>query len=287
MNSWIKKSAFSKVIFCVISSLFLFGNIELSAQNSITLHAGARGLAMGNASVAFQDINSIFSNQAGLVNLTNPSFILFSEQRFALQEIRSIAAGAVYPTKSGVFGLSINYYGFEEYNEQKIGLAYSRKLAEKLSFGAQVNYLNYRIPEYGNKGFLSFEVGLQIQILKELTIAAHLVNPIGQEIVENENLPTVFKIGGAYQPSKKVIISLEVEKDIDFKTRIKGGIEYQLIDAFALRVGFADNPNSFNFGVGYKLKEKLNIDIGVNYHQVLGFSPGLGLVYQINKKIKN
>ena len=267
--------------------LFCFGvlmNINLIAQNGLTNNAGARGLAMSNASLIFQDINSIFSNQAGLVHLANPSAVLFTEQRFALTEIRSIAAGFAYPTKSsGVFGLNINYYGFEAYNEQKAGFAYARKLTDKLSLGAQINYINFRIPEYGNKGFLSFEIGMQARILKDVLLAAHISNPIGQEVVEDDNLPTVFKLGAAYCPSKKVILSLEAEKDIDFDTRIKGGIEYKLIEAFALRAGFASNPASFSFGAGYDIKGKFKIDVGAAYHQVLGFSPGLGVQWVISK----
>ncbi len=261
--------------------LFCLVNYSLSAQNGLTVNAGARGLAMGNAATAFQDINSIFSNQAGLVHLENPSAVLFTEQRFALAEIRSVAAGFAYPTKSGTFGLNINYFGFEDYNEQKIGMAYARKLFSKLSLGAQINYINFRIPEYGNKGFVSFDIGLQSQILKDVTLAFHLSNPIAQQIVDDENLPTVLKIGGAYSPSKKVILLLEVEKDIDFDTRVKGGIEYKMIEAFALRVGFGSNPSSFSFGAGYVIKEKFKIDIGTSYHQILGFSPGLGIVYDL------
>ncbi|MFT5167886.1 MAG: hypothetical protein ACI8P3_003124, partial [Saprospiraceae bacterium] len=206
-----KFTNFIKVGICFLLISGLMMSFNLNAQNGLTTNAGARGLAMANTAVVFQDINSIFSNQAGLVNLSHPSFVLFTEQRFALNEIRSIAAGFAYPTKSGVFGLNINYYGFEDYNEQKVGLAYSRKLLENLAIGAQINYINFRIPEYGNKGFLSFEMGLQAQILKEVLLAVHIANPIGQEIVENDNLPTVFKIGASYNPSKKVIVSLEAE----------------------------------------------------------------------------
>jgi len=258
----------------------------MQAQNGLTSNTGARGLAMGNASLTFQHINSILSNQAGLSFIKTPSAILFTEQRFAVTEIRSIAAGFAYPTKSGVFGLNLNYFGFEDYNEQKIGLAYSRKLMDKLSIGAQVNYINFRIPEYGSQGFLSFDLGLQAQVLDDLILAAHIANPIGQEIVEDDNLPTVFKIGAAYCPSKKAVIMLEMEKDIDFETRIKGGLEYKLIEAFSLRAGFSSNPSAFSFGAGYTIKEQLRIDIGASYHNILGFSPGLGVIYELKSKRK-
>lgn len=263
--------------------LAFFISSYLSAQNGISNNAGARGQAMSNASVNFRDVNSLFSNQAGLAHIETPTFLAFSEQRFALNEIRSIAAGLAYPFDSGVFGLSVQYFGFENYNEQKVGVNYARKLAEKVSLGAQVNYLNFRIPEYGNSGFVSFEIGLQAEIYKDVFLGAHLANPIGQEVVADEELPTVFRVGLSYSPGKKVNLNIETEKDLDFALRIKTGIEYLPIEALALRIGFANNPSSISFGIGYSIKDKLRIDVGTQYHQVLGFSPGIGIVYQLKK----
>ncbi len=114
-------------------------------------------------------------------------------------------------------------------------------------------------------------------------MAAHLANPMSQEIVEDDQLPTVFKIGASYRPSKNVLLSAEIEKDIDFEARIKFGIEYLLVEAFAIRAGFSSNPSSFSFGIGYNIKKTFKIDIGANYHQILGFSPGLGIIYAIDK----
>lgn len=263
----------------VLFSLILFSFAELAAQNGLNYAAGARGLAMANASTAFQDINSIFSNAAGLASLEKSGISLFAEQRFAVSEIKSVHAGFAHPTKSGTFGVRVQYYGFEDYNEQSIGLSYARKLLDKLSLGAQINYLNFRIPEYGNRGLVTFDIGLQSQILEDLRIGFHLANPIEQEIVVDDNLPTVFKVGIAYNPSKKVMLTLEGEKDIDFETRVKGGIEYWLVDALALRLGFASNPGTFSFGAGYDISEKLKIDFGASYHQILGFSPGIGILF--------
>lgn len=262
------------LLFCL-----LFGNVILAAQNGTSSVAGARGLAMGDASVAFQDINSAFSNQAGLSGLKNTEATVFAEQRFQIQEIRSLAAAVAYPTASGVFSLNLGYFGFDDFNEQRIGLAYSRKLLAKLALGAQINYLNFSIPEYGNKGLMSFEIGLQSEIVKNFIIAAHLVNPIGQTLVEGEELPTVFSFGLMTRISDQLLLSGEVEKDIDFDIRTKIGLEYKLIEALMVRLGVATEPAQYSFGMGYLMKEKLRIDVAANYQQQLGFSPGLSISY--------
>ncbi len=253
------------------------------SQNSTAPMSGARGLGMGNASVAFTDIHSIFSNQAGLAFVDGISFSIGAERRFITAEINSIEAGLAYPTKAGTFGLAINYFGFSGYNEQRIGLAYARKLSERISIGAQVDYLGYSIPEYGNKALFTFELGVQAELIENLFIGAHVFNPVRQEVVPDEKVPTVFKLGTAYLPNKKLTISGELEKDIDLDMVFKAGVEYYLIDIFCLRAGISTSPFLNSFGMGLSLKNGLKIDLATNYHYDLGFTPAISLAYEMNK----
>ncbi len=253
----------------------------LNAQNSTPPHAGARGLALGDASVAFSDIHASFSNQAGLAFLDGMAFTIGAERRFLLADINSMTAAFALPTKGGTFGLSINYFGASTYNEQRIGLNYSRKLSEKFAIGAQLDYLGYSIQNYGNKALFTVEIGMMYKVNKALNIGIHLFNPVRQEVIEGEKVPTVMRIGAAYSPSKKVNIFGELEKDIDFDLQFKGGIEYFLIDILCLRAGVSTEPLLNSFGLGLKLKNGLRIDVASNYHYALGFTPGFSLSYQL------
>lgn len=247
--------------------------------------AGARGAAMGDAAVTFSDINSAFSNQAGLAFLEGISFSLGADRRFLTSEISSYSLAFAYPMKkAGTVGLAMNYYGFSGYNEQRIGLSYARKLSEKVSLGAQFDYLGFSIPEYGNKSIFTFELGVQAQLIENLTIGAHIFNPIRQEVVPDEKVPTVFRLGAAYTPNQQLVISGELEKDIDFKMQFKAGLEYYIIDILALRAGISTNPTANSFGLGLKLKNGFKMDLATNYHYVLGFTPAISLSYDIKKK---
>ncbi|MEM6966136.1 MAG: hypothetical protein AAF573_15330, partial [Bacteroidota bacterium] len=157
---------------------FLFG------QNGHIVALGGRSNAVANASVAFHDINSTLSNQAGLAKITQSGFVLASEQRFLLTELSSVGAGFALPTSSGTFGLSVQYFGSESYNESKIGLAYGRKLAENFSLGVQFDVLNTRIAENGSKLLYTFEVGLQYELIENVLIGIHIFNPVRLEIIE-------------------------------------------------------------------------------------------------------
>jgi len=271
-----------KHIFTLICTFIIA--IPLFAQNGTPTVAGARGLAMGDASVTFRDINSAFSNQAGLAFLDGTSFTAFGEQRFLLAEIGSYSAALAYPTNSGTFGLVINYFGYENYNEQKIGLAYARKLFEGVAIGAQVDYLGTRIPEYGSTGKVTFELGVQADLLEKFIIGAHIFSPIRTQLTDDEIdvIPTQLNVGITYLPTEKVMIALELEKDFDYTASFKGGIEYQLVDELSLRVGVGTNPTQNGFGIGIHVG-KLDIDIAAAYHQLLGFTPGISVSYNITR----
>jgi long-subunit fatty acid transport protein len=265
--------------------LFLLSLNMGFAQNGTSPMAGGRGVAMGGASLTFTDINSAFSNQAGLAFLEDMSFSLGADMRFFSTDISSYSLAYAYPMeKAGTFGLAVNYYGFSGYNEQRIGLAYARKLSKKLSIGAQLDYLGFSIPEYGRKSIFTFELGMQAQLIENLSVAIHVFNPVRQEIVPNENVPTVFRIGTAYTPNKKLVIAGELEKDIEMKMQFKAGVEYFIIDILALRAGVSTNPTQNSFGLGLKLDNGLNIDMATSYHYMLGFTPAISLSYGIKKK---
>ncbi len=256
----------------------------LPAQNYDLPPAGAKGAAMGNTGLTFTDIHSGISNQAGLAYLKAPAVSVGAHQKFLINDLQLFTLMAAYPTQSGTFGLQVNYFGFDLYNEQKIGIAYSRRLFDNLSIGAQIDFLNTRIEEFGSKGLFTFELGLQAKVLEDLYIGAHIYNPIRQEIVEDEFLPTIFSLGLGYIPSEKVEVLIEVQKNIDFPVSFRFGLQYTPIQELMLRTGFQTESTQFSMGAGYVIKKLLVIDIAANYHQILGFTPSVGLTYQIQKK---
>lgn len=267
----------SKTLFSIIFSLI---HLIAFAQNGLPTSAGAKGVALNDATVTLQGIYSSWANPAGLVSLEQLSFAISGQQRFALTSLNDFGLVSAIPTRFGVVGLSMQYFGFEAYQEQKIGLSYARQLFEKLALGVQFNYLNTQIIDYGNKGVPTIDIGLQAQLTKTLRLGMTVYNPIAVEVAD-EPLPTLLVIGLAYQPSSKLTIITEVKKDIALPARVVLGIDYQLLKQFALRFGVGSFPANYSFGIGLKL-DKFNIDIASKYHQVLGFTPAFSLSYALS-----
>jgi hypothetical protein len=244
---------------------------------------GARSAGMGNASVSLSDAWSAQYNQAGLGFVRDISGGVYYENRFLLKELGIKGGVIALPVKAGTFGICVSNFGYSLYSESKYSLSFAKAFGDKLSAGIAMDYLSTKIAEgYGTQGALAAEFGLQAKPLKGLTIGAHVYNPTRAKLAayNDERLPTVIRLGGDYAFSEKVTLAVETEKDIAKKAIFKAGIEYKPVKEFYLRAGIGTNPTLTSFGFGINLKA-LKIDVAANYHQVLGFSPQLGLTYTI------
>lgn len=267
--------------FSIIILIFIISILPTTAQPGQP--TGAKALSMGGVSLLPADFWSVFNNQAGLSTQNNWAAGFAYDSYLGLDKNLSLKSGAVIvPTNSGVFGLTLNYYGYAAYNEQKIGLAYGKLLSEIFSVGLQIDYVSVSIGnEYGQAGAFTFEVGILAQISDELHIASHIYNPFMVKLgkVNPESTPAIFKLACAYKIDQDILLLAEYEQSDIAAGIIKLGLEYHLIEDFFIRGGLSSNPNLFSFGLGLKLNG-FNIDFGTSYHQILGFSPKAAVYYR-------
>lgn len=268
-----------KAQYLIISILLCFLQYGFG-QNGLPSTYGAKSIAMGNTGVTMNDIGALLNNQAGLADLSSFSAMVAAEQRFAISELQSAVAGVALPTGGGTFGLSLQYFGFDLYNEQRIGLTYARSLFDNFSIGAQFAVHNTRIEEYGSRWTPAVELGLLYDITEDLSVGAHIFNPARIEILEGEFLPTVFRLGFSYKSSDKATFAAEVSKDIDYPVQVRAGFEYRLTAPVSLRAGIQTAPENWSFGIGYWLEnQNLLVDLSVSHHPFLGFTPSISLAY--------
>ncbi len=242
-------------------------------------------LGMGNTRAARNDIHALFGNQAGLAQLESTSMLVSTERRFNLAAISNHSAGIAIPTKAGTFGLAVNYFGFSEYNEQKIGIAYARKLGKKFNVGAQFDYIGTRIRDFGTANTYTVEVGVLANINKKLDLGAHFFNPIGVDRgIDTEPLESIVSIGLRYQASAQFLIMADVEAELDFPPRYKLGIDYSLSNLIQLRIGAYTEPTTVSFGIGLNINDKFILDLASSYQTALGITPGIGIRYDLESK---
>lgn len=243
---------------------------------------GARSAALSGAAVNLQDVWSTQNNQAGLAFLDSIEAGVYAERQFLLPELGYNAFAAALPIKGGTFGLNYTRFGYSKYNENKVGIAFAKKLGEHISAGVQLDYLSKFIGDgYGKSGTIAAEFGIQAKLVKGLSAAAHVFNPTRAKSADynKEKIPTIIKVGLKYKFSESVFWAVEAEKDINFKPQVKTGIEYRIVPQFYLRGGISTQPTMTSFGFGLNLK-KFNLDVAASYHEQLGFTPHLSFNYK-------
>lgn len=237
---------------------------------------GARSAAMGRCSVASTDVWSIMNNQAGMAKLDRFTAGIAYESPFLLNELSAKSIGLAAPTKFGVLGLSYRHQGYALYNEQKVGLAYAKSFGPHLRIGLQLDYLQTSLGDgYGNKGSVTFELGLQSDISEKLTLGVYAFNPLRVKLADfdNEKIQAIYRFGLQWKVAENFFALVDVEKNTGIRPVVaRLGLEYQVKDKFYMRTGTSTGQEIFSLGVGFH-HHVFQIDLGAAMHQTLGFSP--------------
>lgn len=236
---------------------------------------------------------SFTGNQAALMQVQNAGVGVYAERRFMLSETGKYTLAASLPTRLGNFGVQLNYAGFKNFNENKIGLAYARKLGKLVDVGVQFNYYSYRVPVYGNASAINFELGMLIHLTDKLNAGIHVYNPVGGKLgsstaslsTAEEKLASSYKAGLGYDVSERFFIGAEIIKVEDKAVNIIAGLQYQFARQFFIRAGFLSESTTAYAGAGLAWKN-LRLDITSSYHPQLGLSPGILLVMSFKAKDK-
>jgi hypothetical protein len=242
-------------------------------------------ISLGAYSRQQADVFSFGNNQAALASVKTGSVGVYGERRFLLTENSLYSLAAALPTSLGNFGVQVNYSGFKNFNENKVGLAYGRSLGKKLDIGVQFNYYGYRIPTYGNASTINFELGAIMHFSDRLSGGIHIYNPVAGKLGKgsDEKLAAAYKMGAGYDASDNFYVSAEIIKEEDKPVNVNGGLQYRFKKQFFVRAGFVSETSSGFGGIGLSWKN-FRLDVSASYHPQLGFSPGLMLIANFNEK---
>ena len=227
----------------------------------------------------YKQLFSFVNNQAALAQMEHAAAGVYGERRFMLNETSVYTAALAIPSSLGNFGVNIKYMGFKNFNENQIGLAYGRSLGKKVDIGIQFNYYGYKVPAYNSDNTVNFEIGALVHLTDKLNAGLHVYNPIGGKFSKtDEKLTSAYKFGLGYDASDKFFVSAELVKEEDFPVNMNAGFQYQFAKQFFARAGIS-SANAVSYaGLGLSWSN-LRLDISASYHQQLGISPGLLLIY--------
>jgi hypothetical protein len=272
-----------RLLLLKLALLFLFSQ-KTTAQIGYRLVNGGRSTALSNTVSAIPCADAVFQNPASLVSLTRPMATIATEMRLGVTELRPIGVGFIQPTKSGVFGVSLQHFGFSAFRQQKLGLALARRFSDKLDVGIQLDYIHLKAPDYGNVHLLTFEIGCNTLITKDLMLTVFIYNPLAVRLSAEERTPSVFRLGTAYTVNPYVVIALELEKTLVDAVNFSFGLDYKIKDAVSVRCGYSSLPARFSFGFGYTWNKNFVMDFGLAHQALVGSVPAVSLTYLFGKE---
>ncbi len=264
---------------------FLILACALSNAQSLRRPIAAPYTGLGAYSIHHVDAFSFTSNQAALAQIKSTAIGVYGERRFLLAETNMYCAVAVLPTSKGNFGFQADYFGFKNYNESQLGIAYARALGSQLDLGVKFNYYSYRIPGYGNSSAVNFEIGAIAHLTDKLHAGVHFYNPVGGNIskTNNEKLVSIYKFGAGYEVSEEFLVSAEIIKEEDLPVNVNAGVQYNFAQRFFARLGISSENESPYAGAGVSFNN-FRLDLTATYHPQLGVSPGVMLIINFKSK---
>ena len=273
-----------KTLILLLIALFLC--LNASPAQSLRHPVALPYIGPGAYSQQQTDPFSFTGNQAALAQVQQAGIGVYAERRFLLAATSYYALAAVFPSKLGKFGLQLNYGGFKNFNENKIGLAYARNLGRKLDVGIQFNYYGYRVPGYAGATAINFEAGLIMHFSDKFHGGMLVYNPVGGKLAKgsNEKLASVYKMGFGYDASPNFFAGMEIIKEEDRQVNCIASVLYRFADKFFARVGVLTESTSVFGGGGWRWNS-LRVDVSASYHPQLGISPGIMII--VNTKGKD
>jgi hypothetical protein len=255
---------------------------------------GARAAALSNASVTLSDVWAVSNNISGLGQVSQTSVGFYAENRYLSSAFNTVALVAAMPLGTsttekppsrGVVGFEAQRFGNSLYAEQRVGMGYGYR-GGQVSVGGRVDVLQVSIQGLGSRRVLAASLGGQAELIpNRLVFGGYLYNLNQARLAayEDERVPTVLKAGLSYRPTEKLMLNVEAEKDVEQAADFKAGIEYQLLEALALRAGFASLVEQTTAGVGFKAG-RFQIDYAAAWQSTLGLSQHVGVSLEWVKK---
>ncbi|MFN0158325.1 MAG: PorV/PorQ family protein [Bacteroidota bacterium] len=299
----------------------------ISAFQFLKLGVGARGVAMGESFVAVaNDVSALHWNPAGLAQFTDNQ-VMASHTEYVVDIRHDFFGGVYHLTDADAIGVSFSSLHMDDmeittetqpfgtgryfsFGDIAIGLTYARKMTDQFSFGATVRYAEETLDILKMRTVM-VDLGTFYWTGLGSTRFAVVISNFGGDVspsgsvsrwngsvansFESYSLPTVFKLGIAYDPidneEQKLTTSLQLNHPNDNSEHFRLGVEYGWQGTFFVRGGVkrtigqplfaadATSEEDFTLGAG------VNVSLGisrVNADYAFGSFNRLGSVHRIS-----
>jgi hypothetical protein len=258
------------------------------------LLASSRTLSMGGAFVSVaDDASASLINPAGLAQSKSYSFLASLNQPYGIEDLEESYIATAVPTKLGVFGLSWHRLALDGVtSEDLFSIAFGRDyirntLDASLSFGGSIDIarVSYSEPYGSSKAIATGSLGMLLRPFPIIGIGYSVKN-LGQGSLDfvpgggGTPMRAVHTWGVAYH-WQQVSLLFERQRGQDRVWNNHLGLEVRIPSGLRIRSGL--DKKDVSGGIGLNIS-RLQIDIGVASHDMIGTSYMLTLMYSIPAK---
>ena len=232
-----------------------------------------------------KDVFGWLNNPSALASLKKQGAGIYSEKKYMLEELNYYALAAAVNAASGGFGFTMNYAGSTVYNETNIGVAYGRELATGIDAGMKIIWNRISIPGYGMASSFSVTAGATCILSEKFRTGVFVDQPLRSKygIEKTETSPAIYSLGFGYEASGKFYAGAEIKKRQGEPVAMLTGIRYSILEQVRLDAGIEiSNVNSY-LGIHYLFRSMM-LGLYTSYHMQLGFTPGIMISFQFNRK---
>ena len=234
-------------------------------------------------SPSFTTSFSVLSHPAGAAQLKEFEVGLQAERKFMLAELDHYSICAGIPTKLGGIGLEVRDFGYEEFKQQSVALAFAKSLG-KIDVGIKFGYEKTKVNGYNEMSTLCSEFSSTWHLNEKLHTGLDVrLSTNNKEFAAQQSLAISYACALAYEISESVLIGFSTSVDENHPANFSPGIFYRFAKQFFASLGISTQPTETYLAAGWKWKS-LRIEVSTAYHLELGFTPGFVLLYQREKK---
>jgi hypothetical protein len=261
-------------------ALFICSNVHAQLSHVQSENAYITAAAYSNH---FRDAFSFLSNPACLGATPGFQSGILAERKWMLRELDHSEMSVNVPFGNGGMGIAFQQSGDGDYHEQGLVLAYGISTG-RLQIGTGFSYLRDQAAGYPAVGFGGARAGISYQVSEKLKAGWELGLPVfGIAGKTNpEKGPQFFNMGFGYEWTPDLFISLQLEKYAGSPAGITGYIEYRYGDQFFFAFGINGHAAAPYFKSGWR-KNRLCIELYTLFEPVLGFTPGIAILWESKK----
>lgn len=146
-----------------------------------------------------------------------PSFAgLHFRNDFGTKEMMFTDAEGVLALRRNRVYFSVTHYGYANYGELELSAGYGRNFGDRFAMTARIFYQMAHARDYSSRHSLCTDFSIACRASPKLLFDATVYNPFMMRygIVSQDVIPMRFVIGCTYTPFRKLLLSLEMSKEL-------------------------------------------------------------------------